>query len=78
MPNISSYGSTASGKRYTGKKGGMSQTKRKTAGSSAQATMRRQQADLEKRRAQREASNNKPNVRGGMSRSTMVSKPKRK
>ena len=70
MPNISSYG------KANGKKG--TKTPKKTAGSSAQATMRRQQADLEKRRAQREASNNKPNVRGGMSRSTMVSKPKRK
>lgn len=56
MPNISSYGSTASGKKYTGKKGGKL-IKKKTAGSSAQATMRKQQADLEKRRAQRKTPN---------------------
>jgi len=56
MPNISSYGTTASGKRYSGKKGGKL-IKKKTAGSSAQATMRRQQADLKKRLAQRKTSN---------------------
>lgn len=48
MPNISSYGKA-------GKKGTKSPNKR--AGSSAQATMRRQQADLEKRRAQRKTPN---------------------
>jgi len=64
MPNISSYGTTASGKKYTGKKSkedykksGISPMKKKTAGSSAQATMRRQQADLKKRLAQRKTSN---------------------
>lgn len=60
MPNISSYGKAGMKKQgmnkaYKGKKG----TPKKTAGSSAVATMRRQQADLEKRRAQREKTKRK-------------------
>ena len=62
MPNISSYGSASKMKKsrmgmnkaYKGKG-----TPKKTAGSSAVATMRRQQADLERRRAQREKTKRK-------------------
>ena len=65
MPNISSYGSA---------KGPMDKMQKKRA---SEAPPKKPTNNVRNSKKSKTAKNN-PNVRGGMSRSTMVSKPKRK